>query len=298
MIGKGGTMVDTLFGFTDKTVVITGSSSGMGHAACELLLKLGALVYTVNRRQIDLPVHRAIQADLGSREAIDQVVSQLPDKIDALFQCQGMASVEGNELQVQKVNFLSQRFLTELLLPRMVDNGSVTLISSTGGYGWDKNYETIRQILECTTYEECVQWYEAHPEALTRSYPFSKQCLNAFVQRMAFDPRVIDRKIRINAICPGNTITGLTDEFNRNASPTGNPEEGKAVIERIFLSRWNGRWATAEEMGHPLVAIGSQIFSYMNGQLIYLDYGLASTWDIDALEGQQLGGFIKPQATS
>ena len=33
---------ESLFDFNGKTVVIAGSSSGMGYAACELLLKLGA----------------------------------------------------------------------------------------------------------------------------------------------------------------------------------------------------------------------------------------------------------------
>jgi NAD(P)-dependent dehydrogenase (short-subunit alcohol dehydrogenase family) len=203
-----------------------------------------------------------------------------------------MASRPGNETLVQKVNFLSQRFLTEALLPRITDNGSVTLISSSGGYGWEANYDLVGQVLRCETYEDCVAFYEAHPEAIVRAYPFSKQCLNAYVQYMAFDPTVIDRKIRINAICPGNTLTGLTDEFNRSASPTGDAEEGKAIIESIYLKRWNGRWATSEEMGYPLVAIGSRLFSYMSGQVIYFDYGLASTWTIDALEGRKGGSDI------
>lgn len=97
-------------------------------------------------------------------------------------------------------------------------------------------------------------------------------------------PEYIDRKIRLNAINPGNTITGLTDDFNRNTSPNGDAAEGKAVIEAIFLDSWNGRWATAEEMGYPLVAIGSRIFSYMSGQIIYFDYGMSSVWETDALD--------------
>ena len=43
------------------------------------------------------------------------------------------------------------------------------------------------------------------------------------------------------------------------------------------------RWASAEEMGYPLVAIGSQIFSYMSGQVIYFDYGMSSVWETGAL---------------
>ncbi|MDY2808034.1 MAG: hypothetical protein SOT82_05420 [Oscillospiraceae bacterium] len=35
---------------------------------------------------------------------------------------------------------------------------------------------------------------------------------------------------------------------------------------------------------YPLVAIGSQIFSYMSGQIIYFDYGMSSVWETDALD--------------
>ena len=31
-------------------------------------------------------------------------------------------------------------------------------------------------------------------------------------------------------------------------------------------------------MGFPMVVVGSDICSYMSGQLIYIDYGLTSSW--------------------
>jgi NAD(P)-dependent dehydrogenase (short-subunit alcohol dehydrogenase family) len=163
------------------------------------------------------------------------------------------------------------------------DNGSVNIIASTGGFGWEANYDNCQAVLEAGTYEETVAWYEAHPDVIKSGYAFSKQCLCAYVRTMAHSPEYIGRRIRLNAINPGNTVTGLTDEFNRNSSATGDAEEGKAHIESIFLKSWNGRWASAEEMGCPLVAVGSSLFSYMSGQLIYLDYGMSSVWQMNAL---------------
>jgi hypothetical protein len=93
------------------------------------------------------------------------------------------------------------------------------------------------------------------------------------------------RQFPLNCICPGNTITALTDEFNRNTSPNGDPEEGRKKIEALFQKRWNGRWASAEEMGFPMVAIGSGMFSYMSGQTVTMDYGLTSVWEIEELQG-------------
>lgn len=40
--------IKELFGFEGKNVVITGAASGMGKAACELLIELGANVYAAD----------------------------------------------------------------------------------------------------------------------------------------------------------------------------------------------------------------------------------------------------------
>lgn len=66
-------------------------------------------------------------------------------------------------------------------------------------------------------------------------------------------------------------------------SPSGNVEEGLEIIESLFLDSWDGYWASPEQMGWPLVAIGSKMFNYMSGQIIYLDYGVSATWQVDSL---------------
>src|SRR5699024_10370470 len=123
-----------LFGYEGKTVVITGSASGMSKAATELLLELGAEVYAIDINPIDLPVKKAYKADLSNKEEIDKIIEDLPTKIDALFLCHGIAGFKGKELLVQKVNFYSQKYMTERLLDRITDHGSVTFISSVGGF--------------------------------------------------------------------------------------------------------------------------------------------------------------------
>ena len=64
--------IKELFGFEGKNVVITGAASGMGKAACELLIELGANVYAADLNPIDLPVKKAFQANLGEKEEIEK----------------------------------------------------------------------------------------------------------------------------------------------------------------------------------------------------------------------------------
>ena len=272
-----------IFGYEGKTVVITGSASGMSKSATELLIELGAKVYAIDINPIELPVEKAYQADLSDKEAIDKVISDLPTKIDALFLCHGIAQFPGKELSVQKVNFYSQKYMTEKLLDRISEHGSVTFISSVGGFGWQQVYKKAIELINIPTWEEAMKWYEENPELTNNAYVFSKQCLESYVTYKCMSKEFIDKRIRLNAINPGDTTTGLTPDFNKSTSPTGNPEEGEAIISSIFLKSWNGYPAEPKEMGYPMVVVGSDICSYMSGQLIYIDFGLTSTWTSGAL---------------
>lgn len=136
-----------LFGYEEKSVVITGAASGMSRSATELLLELGANVYAIDVNPIDLSVKKAYQADLSDKKQIYKVISSLPKKIDALFLCHGIAGFKGRELLVQKVNFYSQKYMTEQLLDRISDYGSVTFIASVGGFGWQQVYSKAVELI-------------------------------------------------------------------------------------------------------------------------------------------------------
>ena len=277
------------FGFQGKTVVVTGASSGMGEAAAKMLVDLGAEVHACGsgrRSRITCNPAKEYYYDLSEKEALDQLIDALPERMDALFICQGISMGINPDLKVMKVNFLSVKYLVERLAPRITDNGSITIISSSGGFGWEQTFARSKEIIDCGSYEATVSWLEKNPDKIQSSYVVAKQAVNAYVKYKVFDPMLIERRIRINAICPGNTKTGLTDDFNRSSSPTGDAAEGQRFIESIYLDRWNGRWASPEEMGWPMVAIGSDIFSYMSGQIIYFDYGITSAWLIDGLCAQ------------
>lgn len=282
--------IKSLFGFAGKTVVVSGGYSGMGYAAVRLLIDLGADVYVICRKngrhtKMDLPVKGEFYADFGAKSDIDALSKNLPDQISALLLCHGIAlnSDGSNALEVQRVNFLGHKYLLENISTKISDCGSVNIIGSTGGFDWQSNVKSCLEVVKADSYESAIEWYEQHPEEIASGYVFSKQCLCTYVKANVHAPMFIDRKIRLNMINPGNTLTGLTDDFNRGTSPSGNAEEGKSVIESLFLESWNGYWASPEDMGYPLVAIGSSLFSYMSGQIIYLDYGVSSVWEFESL---------------
>lgn len=276
-----------LFGYEGKNVVVTGAASGMAKSAAEMLIELGANVYAIDINPIELNVTKAFQADLSKKEEIDRVIAELPSELEALFLCHGIAYFPGRELLVQKVNFYSQKYMAEELLPRIKEHGTVNIISSVGGFGWQQVYDKAVELINLKTWDEAMEWYDKHPELIQSAYVFAKQCLESYVTYKCMAPEYIDKRIRLNAINPGDTTTGLTEDFNKATSPNGDVAEGEEMISNIFLKSWNGYAATPAQMGYPLVAIGSDIFSYMSGQLIYIDMGLTSMWTSGAMLQQQ-----------
>lgn len=285
-----GLNIEKLLNFEGKTVVITGAASGMAHCATELLLSLGAKVYAIDMNDVDLAVEQTIKGNLAQRSAIDQVVSQLPNQIDIVYMCHGVGLRPEREKFIQMVNFVGQRYMAEALLPKIKDGGAITFISSSGGYGWEKNMANVGALLSTSTFEEAEKWVEDHVSMFAAGegpdpYQFSKQCLSAYVKSKTRSPEYIGRKIRINAIAPSFTSTPLIKDFNAAVSKDGTNESGENEMYNLFLKSWNGRPGKPEEMAYPLVITASDICSYLSGQVIYIDFGMTGEMDWQAAQG-------------
>ena len=280
--------IEKIIDLKGKNVIITGAASGMARAATELLLSLGARVYAIDRNPIDLPVAKAIQGDLSNGPAIDKAVAELPDHIDAAYLCCGVALMKDRERMIMDINYFGQKYLAENILPRVVDEGSVTFISSTGGYHWNQHMNLIGEGLAIDSFDEFDAWVAAHLDIYGKDgvpdvYSFSKECLNAYVKSKSREGDYIKRKVRINAIGPSYSATGLIADLNKAISPDGSDEGGAEIMNNLFLKSWNGRPGTSEDMGFPLVVIGSKLFGYMSGQIVYIDFGLTGDMDYQAV---------------
>lgn len=244
---------------TDKVVVITGASSGIGLAATRLFLEQGAKVIgasrsidTLQRMQNDKLV--AVSADISNREGAESVVQRAMEafgRIDILINNAGIAPIRNGFLSIEdeewehvlSTNFMSMVRVTRAALPYMIQQqkGSIVSISSEVG-----------QL----------------PDAMLPDYSTSKAAMLSLSKSIAqeFGPK----GIRSNIVSPGPTRTPLWDRpggFADGLATTFGLEKETAIqhFARNVRSLPLGRLGTSEEAAAIIAFVASDQASFVTG---------------------------------
>lgn len=256
--------MNDILGYKDKRVVITGAASGMGQAAAQLLVDLGAEVYALDIAPVSAPVAESIEVDMQDPASIDAAVAALPTEIHALFNCAGVPSPPFSAEDTVLINFVGLRYLTEALLPRIANGGAIASIASTAGMAWRPKLEKVQAFLaQDVSFDAAKHWMSQNAEACADGYGFSKQCIIVYTMQSAKE--LAARNIRINCISPSPTASGFMDKLKGEGQM---PEE---AID-LFLPS-NGRYASGAEMGEPLVLLNSSLASFVSGNNLPVDFG-------------------------
>ncbi|RYD18941.1 MAG: SDR family NAD(P)-dependent oxidoreductase [Verrucomicrobiaceae bacterium] len=125
-----------------KTLLVTGASSGIGLALCELLVERGANVLGVTRRPSALSENVSpIVADLTQRDQVSTVFHGL-GKIDGLVNCAGVAYlsriIDGNPAdweEMWRVNVMALTLCCQMSLRHFpAGGGRIVNVSSMSGH--------------------------------------------------------------------------------------------------------------------------------------------------------------------
>lgn len=261
-----------LLNFTGKTVVITGTSSGMGSEALRRFVDAGADVQglDITPAEPDGPQpngdgnhYRFHRCDIGDKASIDETVDRLPQRIDALVNCAGVPNGgRFSGIEVMRVNWLGMRHLTEAVLSRMKAGAAVVHVASTAGRDWAQREDEHRRLMAASTFEEGLAHLEANPGIYGDGYVLSKEAVQYYTLWRSV--QLLPRGIRMNSICPGITDTSIISDFRRGMGDDI-IDHARAVVGRI---------AQPAEMAPAMLFLAdNESSSYINGVNLNVDLG-------------------------
>jgi NAD(P)-dependent dehydrogenase (short-subunit alcohol dehydrogenase family) len=246
--------------FEGKRFIVTGAASGIGAAVAERLLSAGAEVVSLDRNTPAAAVSRHVEVDLANPRSIDAAVERLDGQFDGLMNVAGIPGTAPADL-VLAVNSLAVRHLTEALFDRLNPGGSVTIVSSTAGFGWPARLDTIRDLLATDTFEEGAAWFKANPQQ-GNAYNFSKEVTTVYTMTMGL--AVIEMGLRINAVLPGPVETPILVDFEESM--------GKDNLDGV--KELLGRHADPADIASALIFLASDEARWINGHALVVDGGI------------------------
>ena len=240
------------FTLENKTILVTGASSGIGKATAIECSKLGAKLVVTGRNEVRLrhtlaelegEGHQTIVADLASDEGVNALVEQCPT-IDGLVNNAGatvtvpVQFINRENLEgLMQVNTVAPILLFQRLMKakRIGKGASVVFIASISG-------------LCCAVMGNSL-------------YSTSKAAIGGFVKNAALE--LAGKNIRVNAVCPGMVDTHILD-----AGVVGADD-----LERERLKYPMKRFGKPEEVAWSIIYLLSNASSFTTGSMLVMDGG-------------------------
>ena len=257
--------------FTGKSIIVTGAGSGIGRATARLFAREGGHVVVADKTEGADETAKliadeggtavAIRIDAGLEEDVVRAVNLAVEKfggLDIMFAnagiSGGMANIFDTDVslitEVLRVNLIGPYLAIKHAAPKIAERGggAIVLTASVAG---------IRSGAGSPA-------YSASKAGVINLTKVSAQQLGG-------------SNVRVNAICPGLTETGMT-------KPTFDYAREAGKMDRVGRLNPLRRGAQPEELAEVAAFLASDAASYVNGQAIAVDGGLSSSHPVTKQE--------------
>lgn len=240
------------FSLHDKTILVTGASSGIGRSTAIECSKLGANLILTGRKEEELQntisslksgEHKFIVGDLTLREDLEKLITQLTI-LDGIVLCAGKGLLSLIQFSDQKkfdelfsINFFSQiELLKNILKKKLIKKGSsIVAVSSVAGNG----SFTIGNGI----------------------YGASKAALNSYMKFCAKE--LSPKGIRVNTVLPGIIDTPF---IHQNSA---SDDSYQKIKDSLPLKRFG----KPEEVAYAIIYLLSDASSWVTGTSLVIDGG-------------------------
>jgi NAD(P)-dependent dehydrogenase (short-subunit alcohol dehydrogenase family) len=242
-----------------RTVVVTGSASGLGAAVTAQLRGAGQRVIGVDRHEAD------IVGDLGEPSGREEVIARVLDacsgSLDGVASCAGLGPYERPQ-PIVRVNFFGALAMLDRLRDALARGSApaAVAICSIGA--------AFHQLVPNGLLEACSEGDEKRAQEIVagsdgnEAYVGTKRALAQAVRRRASEWGALG--IRLNAVAPGKMETPMLDALLAD-------EERAPAIQALPVPL--GRSAPAAEIARSVVYLLGADASYVHGQLLFVDGG-------------------------
>lgn len=248
-----------------KVAIVTGAGSGIGRAAALLFAREGAALALADRSEA---VHEtaaavrnaggraaALQLDAGSEPDVQRLVATTLGEFGRLDVAFANAGISGGMAGVFDA---TPELWTEVLRVNLI--GPWLMIKHAGRAMVDAGRGGS---IVCTASVAGLRSGAGGP-----AYSASKAGVVNLV--MVSAQQLCESNVRVNAICPGLTETGMT-------RPTFDYARDKGVTHKLGRLNPLRRAAQPDELAQVALFLASDESSYVNGQALAVDGGLSSS---------------------
>ena len=240
------------FSLQNRTILVTGASSGIGRTTAIECSMMGAHVIITGRNQVRIDEvkhelngtgHLGVIADLTQEDQLMNLVDQLPI-VDGVVLCAGQGTVVPFKMADRKkinpvfeINYFAPVELLRLLIKKkkLANESSVVFVSSIGG-------------VDSITIGNSI-------------YGASKAAFNSAMRFCALE--LAPKKIRVNSVCPGMVNTSLIK------GGAVSDEQHQADMQKYPLKRYG----EPEDIAHGIVYLLSAASSWVTGHSLVIDGG-------------------------